>query len=182
MAKRNLLTFDDLSDNMKKALHILRDGKTRSTMAIQKEMLIPVTTLRKALNRLHLFELVDEIQHHHGNQWIIANKGTELLAQNEQENEQEFDRSISVEVSTETKELLTEALNEVLVTTKQKKRSNLPRQEADVRLLDQETVVRVPCEKVLKPQEKLTLGFVAFWLDTKAQEFHDMAKMIRSQI
>ena len=178
MAKRNLLTFDDLSDNMKKALHILRDGKTRSTMAIQKEMLIHVTTLRKALNRLHLFELVDEIQHHHGNQWIIAHKGTELLSQNEQF----FDKSEQIDVSQETKELLTESLNEVLVVAKQKKRSHLSRQEAEVRLPDQETVVCVPCEKALKPQEKLTLGFVAFWLEGKAQEFQEMARMMRTQI
>src|SRR5574343_594515 len=138
-------------------------------MAIQKEMLIPVTTLRKALNRVHLFELVDEIQHHHGNQWIIAHKGPELLSQNEQF----FDKSEPIDVSQETKELLTEALNEVLVVAKQKKRSTLSRQEAEV---------CVPCALALKPQGKLPLGFVAFWLVGKGQEFQEMARMMRTQI
>lgn len=171
------LKLSDLSENMKNILTVLLDGKTRSTNDLQKKLVIPATTLRKALNRLHLFELVDEIQHHHGNQWIIAHKGTELLSQNEQF----FDKSEPIDVSQETKELLTEALNEVLVVAKQKKRSHLSRQEAEVRLPDQETVVCVPCEKALKPQEKLTLGFVAFWLEGKAREFQEMARMMLSR-
>src|SRR5574343_1924438 len=146
------LKLSDLSKNMKNILTVLLDGKTRSTNDLQKKLVIPATTLRKALNRLHLFELVDEVQNRNGNLWSISQKGLELLKQQD----------------------------ESLVTEKQQ--PELSRQETESQCPDQETVVGVPDEKALKPQEKLTLGFVAFWLEGKAQEFQEMARMMRTQI
>ena len=144
------LKLSDLSENMKNILTVLLDGKTRSTNDLQKKLVIPATTLRKALNRLHLFELVDEVQNRNGNLWSISQKGLELLKQQD----------------------------ESLVTEKQQ--PELSRQETESQFPDQETVVGVPDEKELKLQEKVTLEFVVFWMRTKAKELSDMAEFIES--
>lgn len=144
------LKLSDLSENMKNILTVLLDGKTRSTNDLQKKLVIPVTTLRNALNRLHLFELVDEVQNRNGNLWSISQKGLELLKQQD----------------------------ESLVTEKQQ--PELSRQETESQFHDKEAVVGVPDEKELKLQEKVTLEFVVFWLRTKSKELSDMAEFIES--
>lgn len=83
-SKTTKLKRSDLSENMKNILTVLQDNKTRSTRDLYQSLAIPVTTLRKALNRLHLFELVDETHNQNGNVWTISKKGLELSAQKDE--------------------------------------------------------------------------------------------------
>lgn len=152
MIKRKTVELkrSDLSDNMKNILAILQDNKTRSTRDLYQSLAIPVTTLRKALNRLHLFELVDEMQNHNGNLWTITKKGLMLAVRPDESNE------------------------------KQQQPPELSRQEAEFQLPDQEAVIGLPNEKKLKPAEKFSLNSLVFWLRTKAKELSDMAELIES--